>query len=51
MDRYSGHIQVIRPLDRDPPAGVPVWKFIVQAVDDDGRGLIGYADVQVNSIT
>ncbi|CAJ0572991.1 unnamed protein product, partial [Mesorhabditis spiculigera] len=29
------------------PQGVPAWKFIVQAVDDDGRGLIGYADVQV----
>ncbi|VDN05957.1 unnamed protein product [Thelazia callipaeda] len=48
VGRYSGHVEAIRPLDRDPPAGVPVWKFIVQAVDDDGRGLIGYADVQVN---
>lgn len=47
VDRYKGVIEVVQPLDRDPPAGVPVWKFIVQAVDDDGKGLIGYADVQV----
>ncbi|VDN87114.1 unnamed protein product, partial [Brugia pahangi] len=48
VDQYSGDIEVIRPLDRDPPAGVSVWKFIVQAIDDNGHGLIGYADVQVN---
>lgn len=48
VGQYSGDIEVIRPLDRDPPAGVSVWKFIVQAIDDDGHGLIGYSDVQVN---
>uniref|UniRef100_A0A1I8EET0 Cadherin domain-containing protein n=1 Tax=Wuchereria bancrofti TaxID=6293 RepID=A0A1I8EET0_WUCBA len=48
VGQYSGDIEVIRPLDRDPPAGVSVWKFIVQAIDDNGHGLIGYADVQVN---
>ncbi|VBB34596.1 unnamed protein product [Acanthocheilonema viteae] len=48
IGQYSGDIEVIRPLDRDPPAGVSVWKFIVQAIDEDGHGLIGYADVQVN---
>ncbi|CAG9529632.1 unnamed protein product [Cercopithifilaria johnstoni] len=48
IGQYSGDIVVIRPLDRDPPAGVSVWKFIVQAIDEDGHGLIGYADVQVN---
>uniref|UniRef100_A0A915AWG2 Cadherin domain-containing protein n=1 Tax=Parascaris univalens TaxID=6257 RepID=A0A915AWG2_PARUN len=48
VDRYTGRIEAVKALDRDPPAGVPVWKFIVQAIDDDGRGLIGYADVQVN---
>uniref|UniRef100_A0A915Q7Z5 Cadherin domain-containing protein n=1 Tax=Setaria digitata TaxID=48799 RepID=A0A915Q7Z5_9BILA len=48
IDRYTGEIEVIRPLDRDPPAGVSVWKFVVQAIDSDGHGLIGYADVQVN---
>ncbi|KAE9548365.1 hypothetical protein FO519_008425 [Halicephalobus sp. NKZ332] len=48
VDPVFGHIEVIKPLDRDPPNGVPVWKFIVQAVDDDGNGLIGYADVEVN---
>uniref|UniRef100_A0AC34GLL0 Cadherin domain-containing protein n=1 Tax=Panagrolaimus sp. ES5 TaxID=591445 RepID=A0AC34GLL0_9BILA len=29
------------------PDGVPAWKFIVQGIDDDGKGLIGYADVHV----
>ncbi|MCP9264161.1 Cadherin domain protein [Dirofilaria immitis] len=48
IGEYSGDIEVIRPLDRDPPAGVSVWKFVVQAIDDNGHGLIGYADVQVN---
>ncbi|KAH7700358.1 CBR-HMR-1 protein, partial [Aphelenchoides avenae] len=48
IDELSGEIVVLRPLDRDPPTGIPLWKFIVQAVDNDGRGLVGYADVQVN---
>ncbi|VDN56530.1 unnamed protein product [Dracunculus medinensis] len=48
VNERTGRIEMIRPLDRDPPAGVPVWNFIVQAIDDNGRGLIGYADVQVN---
>ncbi|VDK79416.1 unnamed protein product, partial [Onchocerca ochengi] len=48
VGQYTGEIEVIRPLDRDPPAGVSVWKFIVQAIDDNGHGLISYADVQVN---
>ncbi|VDK82941.1 unnamed protein product [Litomosoides sigmodontis] len=48
IGQYTGVIEVTRPLDRDPPAGVSVWKFIVQAIDEDGYGLIGYADVQVN---
>lgn len=38
----------IQALDRDPPNGVPTWNFIVQAIDDNGHGLIGYADVQVS---
>ncbi|CAJ0930369.1 unnamed protein product, partial [Mesorhabditis belari] len=47
IGRETGEIELIKELDRDPPLGVATWKFIVQAVDDDGRGLIGYADVQV----
>uniref|UniRef100_A0A0N4VH37 Cadherin egf lag seven-pass g-type receptor n=1 Tax=Enterobius vermicularis TaxID=51028 RepID=A0A0N4VH37_ENTVE len=47
VDKRTGKIEVVLPLDRDPP-GIPVWRFIVQAIDDDGKGLIGYADVQVN---
>lgn len=42
----SGKIEVISPLDRDS-SGIPVWRFIVQAIDDGGKGLIGYADVKV----
>lgn len=48
VDKRTGKIEVVLPLDRDPP-GIPVWRFIVQAIDDDGKGLIGYADVQVIS--
>ncbi|CAI2294435.1 unnamed protein product [Caenorhabditis sp. 36 PRJEB53466] len=48
IGRYSGTIELIKPLDRDPPTGVPSWNFVVQAIDDDGNGLVGYADVQVN---
>uniref|UniRef100_A0A915E4Z3 Cadherin domain-containing protein n=1 Tax=Ditylenchus dipsaci TaxID=166011 RepID=A0A915E4Z3_9BILA len=47
IDRLSGQIEVYKPLDRDPPSGVPVWKFIVQAADNGGKGLVGYADVEV----
>lgn len=47
VDRYSGLIELVNPVDRDPPNGVPVWKFIVQAIDNNGTGLVGYADVQV----
>ncbi|CAD6190829.1 unnamed protein product [Caenorhabditis auriculariae] len=48
VGRYSGVIELIKPLDRDPPTGVPSWNFVIQAIDDDGVGLVGYADVQVN---
>uniref|UniRef100_A0A1I7XGD9 Cadherin-like protein 26 n=1 Tax=Heterorhabditis bacteriophora TaxID=37862 RepID=A0A1I7XGD9_HETBA len=48
IGRENGEIELVKALDRDPPNGVPTWKFIVQAIDDNGRGLIGYADVQVN---
>ncbi|VDM57913.1 unnamed protein product [Angiostrongylus costaricensis] len=48
IGRESGEIELIKALDRDPPNGVPTWNFIAQAIDDNGRGLIGYADVQEN---
>ncbi|KAK0427455.1 hypothetical protein QR680_010234 [Steinernema hermaphroditum] len=48
VNRLTGEVNVLKALDRDPPYGVPVWKFVAQAVDDDGHGLIGYADVEVN---
>lgn len=48
VDERRGVITAVKPLDRDPPKGVPSYKFMVQAIDDGGRGRIGYADVQVN---
>ncbi|KAK6051645.1 cadherin domain protein [Cooperia oncophora] len=42
IGRETGEIELVKALDRDPPNGVPTWNFIVQAIDDDGRGLIGY---------
>uniref|UniRef100_A0A0N5C4L2 Cadherin domain-containing protein n=1 Tax=Strongyloides papillosus TaxID=174720 RepID=A0A0N5C4L2_STREA len=48
INKYTGVIEVLKPLDRDPPNGVPVWKFVAQAIDNDGKGLVGYADVIVN---
>ncbi|KAJ1353466.1 Cadherin- hmr-1 [Parelaphostrongylus tenuis] len=46
IGRESGEIELVKALDRDPPNGVPTWNFIAQAIDDNGRGLVGYADVQ-----
>jgi hypothetical protein len=47
IDRHSGQVELISPLDRDPPEGVADWRFMVQATDRDGQGLVGYADVHV----
>ena len=35
-------------MDRDQPNGRPQWRFTVFAQDEGGKGLVGYADVQVN---
>ncbi|KAI3422308.1 Hmr-1p [Globodera pallida] len=47
IGREDGRVELVSELDRDPPNGVPFWRFMVQAVDRDGQGLVGYADVQV----
>uniref|UniRef100_A0AC35TLZ3 Origin recognition complex subunit 1 n=1 Tax=Rhabditophanes sp. KR3021 TaxID=114890 RepID=A0AC35TLZ3_9BILA len=47
VDRESGLIEVLKPLDRDGPFGVAVYNFIVSATDDNGKGLISFADVIV----
>lgn len=39
---------MFQPLDRDQPHGRPQWRFTVFAQDEDGEGLVGYADIQVN---
>uniref|UniRef100_A0A8D8PLP1 Neural-cadherin n=1 Tax=Cacopsylla melanoneura TaxID=428564 RepID=A0A8D8PLP1_9HEMI len=48
INRTTGEIFVLKPLDRDQPAGRPQWRFTVFAQDEGGEGLVGYADVQVN---
>ncbi|XP_054282160.1 neural-cadherin-like [Macrosteles quadrilineatus] len=48
IDKRSGEIFVLKPLDRDQPRGRPAWKFTVFAQDEGGEGLVGFADVQVN---
>nr|CAD7425766.1 unnamed protein product [Timema monikensis] len=48
INRTSGEIFVLKPLDRDLPNGRPQWRFTVFAQDEGGEGLVGYADVQVN---
>ncbi|XP_077285553.1 cadherin-N2 [Arctopsyche grandis] len=48
VNRTTGEIFVLKPLDRDQPHGRPQWRFTVFAQDEDGEGLVGYADVQVN---
>jgi hypothetical protein len=48
INRTTGEIYVLKPLDRDEPSGRPQWRFTVFAQDDGGNGLVGYADVQVN---
>lgn len=48
INRTTGEIYVLKPLDRDEPGGRPQWRFTVFAQDDGGNGLVGYADVQVN---
>lgn len=47
IGRETGRVELIGQLDRDPPNGVSTWRFMVQAIDQDGQGLIGYADAQV----
>nr|BAD91055.1 Af2-cadherin [Artemia franciscana] len=48
INRTTGEIYVLKPLDRDQPHGRPQWRFTVFAQDEGGEGLVGYADVQVN---
>ncbi|XP_050303597.1 neural-cadherin-like [Anthonomus grandis grandis] len=48
INKTTGEISVLKPLDRDLPNGRPQWRFTVFAQDEGGEGLVGYADVQVN---
>ncbi|CAG7819551.1 unnamed protein product [Allacma fusca] len=48
INRTTGEIYVLKPLDRDQPNGRAQWRFTVFAQDEGGEGLVGYSDVQVN---
>nr|CAD7430770.1 unnamed protein product [Timema monikensis] len=48
INRTSGDIFVLKPLDRDLPNGHSQFRFTVFAQDEGGEGLVGYTDVQVN---
>jgi hypothetical protein len=50
IERDTGRLELISHLDRDPPDGVPFWRFMAQAIDANGHGLIGYADILVKVI-
>ncbi|XP_054289195.1 neural-cadherin-like [Macrosteles quadrilineatus] len=48
INKTSGEVYVLKPLDRDLPHGRPQWRFTVFAQDEGGDGLVGYADITVN---
>jgi len=48
INKTTGEIFVLKPLDRDEPNGRPQWRFTVFAQDEGGNGLVGYADATVN---
>ncbi|XP_035701024.1 neural-cadherin isoform X3 [Folsomia candida] len=48
INRTTGEIYVLKPLDRDSPNGRAQWRFTVFAQDEGGEGLVGYSDVTVN---
>ncbi|KAG8275345.1 beta-catenin binding [Homalodisca vitripennis] len=48
INKTSGEVYVLQPLDRDLPHGRPQWRFTVFAQDEGGEGLVGYADIHVN---
>lgn len=48
INKITGEIYVLRPLDRDPPTGRSQWRFTVLAEDEGGIGFVDYADVLVN---
>ncbi|XP_047002770.1 neural-cadherin-like [Schistocerca americana] len=47
IDPRTGEIFVLRPLDRDPPAGRSLWRLTAFAQDEEGTGLVGYTDVHL----
>ncbi|RWS24798.1 Pt1-cadherin-like protein, partial [Leptotrombidium deliense] len=47
INATTGEIYILQPLDRDLPNGRPQWRFTVFAEDENGNGLVGYADVVV----
>lgn len=50
VNRTTGEISVLKPLDREQPNRRLQWKFTVIALDEGGIGLEGYTDVHVNLV-
>uniref|UniRef100_A0A182VL52 Cadherin domain-containing protein n=3 Tax=gambiae species complex TaxID=44542 RepID=A0A182VL52_ANOME len=48
INKATGEIFVLKPLNRDPPHGRASWKFTVFAQDEGGEGLVGFTEVQIN---
>ena len=47
INAFSGELFLVRPLDRDPPNGRPVFELNITAEDDFGRKLDGMARVRI----
>uniref|UniRef100_A0A182XN58 Cadherin domain-containing protein n=1 Tax=Anopheles quadriannulatus TaxID=34691 RepID=A0A182XN58_ANOQN len=47
INKATGEIFVLKPLNRDPPHGRASWKFTVFAQDEGGEGLVGFTEVQI----
>ncbi len=49
MDPNTGDVRVVRPLDRDAPAGFPTWNVYVFAKDMGGGpgGIENFVELQV----
>ncbi|XP_013408639.1 neural-cadherin isoform X2 [Lingula anatina] len=49
VDPITGQVRLLKPLDRDPPEGRPIWEVNVLAVDEptSPNALTGYAEIKV----
>ncbi|XP_046994515.1 neural-cadherin-like [Schistocerca americana] len=47
IDARTGDVFLLKPVDRDPPLGRPVWRLAAFAQDEGGAGLVGHAELRV----